>query len=63
MGGTLTPLTDADGETLVEHTHLVMSRARLAEAGRLLSGPDTGAGVGAGDEATEPDEQVLSAHG
>jgi cellulose synthase (UDP-forming) len=59
MGGTLTPLTDADGETLIEHTHLVMSRARLAEAGRLLSAPDTAAG----DDAADAEAQVLSAHG
>ena len=38
MGGTLTPLTEADGETLIEHCHVVSSRARLTGSGRLAPG-------------------------
>ena len=38
MGGTLTPSSEADGEALIDHCHLVTSRARLTEAGRLLPG-------------------------
>jgi cellulose synthase (UDP-forming) len=38
MGGTLTPMTEADGEALIEHCHVVSSRTRLAEAGRLVPG-------------------------
>jgi hypothetical protein len=38
MGGTLMPLTEADGEALIEHCHVVTSRARLTESGRLLPG-------------------------
>jgi cellulose synthase (UDP-forming) len=37
MGGTLTPVSESDGEALIEHCHVVSSRARLAESGRLLS--------------------------
>jgi cellulose synthase (UDP-forming) len=37
MGGTLTPLTAADGEALIEHCHVVSCRQRLTESGRLLS--------------------------
>jgi cellulose synthase (UDP-forming) len=36
MGGTLSPVTDWDGEMLIEHCHLVTSRERLIEWGRLL---------------------------
>jgi cellulose synthase (UDP-forming) len=40
MGGTLTPLSEADGVALIEHCHVVSSRARLTESGRLTpSGP------------------------
>jgi cellulose synthase (UDP-forming) len=49
MGGTLTPKTEADGEVLIDHCHLVTSRARLTEAGRLL--PVSGVG-GAPAEGT-----------
>ena len=44
MGGTLTPLTEADGEALIEHCHVVTSRNRLTETGRLVPSPtaDTG---------------------
>jgi cellulose synthase (UDP-forming) len=37
LGGELTPLTEADGEALIEHCHVVSSRTRLADTGRLLS--------------------------
>jgi cellulose synthase (UDP-forming) len=36
MGGTLSPVTEWDGEMLIEHCHLVTSRERLIEWGRLL---------------------------
>jgi cellulose synthase (UDP-forming) len=39
MGGSITPLTESDDEVLIEHCHLVMSRNRLAEAGRLQPVP------------------------
>jgi hypothetical protein len=35
MGGTLTPVRSIDGELLIEHCHVVTTRARLMEAGRL----------------------------
>ena len=35
MGGTLTPATEVDGERLIEHCHVVSSRARLLESGHL----------------------------
>jgi hypothetical protein len=38
MGGTLTPVTEADGDALIEHCHVVTSRARLTESGRLDPG-------------------------
>ncbi len=38
MGGTLVPLTEADGEALIEHCHVVSSRTRLTETGRLTPG-------------------------
>jgi cellulose synthase (UDP-forming) len=38
MGGTLTPLTEGDGEALIEHCHVVTSRTRLTESGRLTPG-------------------------
>ena len=44
MGGTLTPMTEADGEALIEHCHVVTARARLTDAGRLV--PSGGAGAG-----------------
>ncbi len=42
MGGTLTPLTEGDGEALIEHCHVVTSRTRLTESGRLTPGQPTG---------------------
>lgn len=36
MGGTLTPVTESDGAALIEHCHVVSSRNRLTEIGRLL---------------------------
>ncbi len=42
MGGTLTPLTEGDGEALIEHCHVVTSRARLTESGRLTPGQPAG---------------------
>jgi len=44
MGGTLTPMTEADGEALIEHCHVVTARARLTDAGRLA--PSAGVGTG-----------------
>ncbi len=38
MGGTLIPVTEADGDALIEHCHVVTSRARLTESGRLDPG-------------------------
>ncbi len=38
VGGTLVPDTPADGELLIEYCHLVSTRARLAESGRLRPG-------------------------
>ena len=35
IGGTLVPLTPLDGELLIEHCHVVSSRTRLTEVGRL----------------------------
>jgi hypothetical protein len=35
MGGTLSPLGQADLEALIEHCHVVSARARLTESGRL----------------------------
>ena len=35
MGGTLTPVREIDGELLIEHCHVVTTRARLLESGRL----------------------------
>ncbi len=35
LGGTLTPASETDGERLIEHCHVVSSRARLMEAGHL----------------------------
>ena len=37
LGGELTPVTEADGEALIEHCHVVSSRTRLADSGRLLT--------------------------
>jgi cellulose synthase (UDP-forming) len=45
MGGTLTPLTEADGEALIEHCHVVSSRNRLTESGRLVPAVTVVAGV------------------
>ena len=45
MGGTLTPLTESDGEILIEHCHVVSSRLRLTESGRLLPGPAVAPGA------------------
>jgi cellulose synthase (UDP-forming) len=60
MGGTLTPVTDADGEALIEHCHVVSTRARLLQSGRLLA--DDG---GRPHLSLVPDESglPLSAHG
>jgi cellulose synthase (UDP-forming) len=58
MGGTLTPLSDAAGEVLIEHCHLVTSRVRLTEAGRLLRGGVPGAppdGTGEAGPGMAPD--------
>ena len=38
IGGTLTPLTPVDAQVLIEHCHVVSSRTRLTEVGRLEPG-------------------------
>jgi hypothetical protein len=38
MGGTLAPASEVDGERLIEHCHVVSSRARLLESGHLSPG-------------------------
>ncbi len=38
IGGTLAPVTAADAEALIEHCHVVISRRRLTESGRLQRG-------------------------
>ncbi len=38
MGGTLTPVREIDGERLIEHCHVVTTRARLVESGRIVPG-------------------------
>jgi cellulose synthase (UDP-forming) len=53
MGGTLTPQTDADGEALIEHCHVVTARTRLTETGRLIPGP-------VGDAAHRPEAESTS---
>jgi len=60
MGGTLTPLTEADGEALIEHCHVVSTRSRLTEAGRLTPGPAVTPAVPTVGERPGP---PLSAHG
>jgi hypothetical protein len=59
MGGTITPASEADGEALVEHCHVVSSRTRLTESGRLSPSP-AGAGQTAPGERAAP---RLAAHG
>jgi hypothetical protein len=54
MGGTLTPVTDADGEALIEHCHVVSSRTRLAQSGRLLPGPPVDVGPVSAVDHLEP---------
>ncbi len=65
MGGTLTPLTESDGETLIEHCHVVSSRVRLTESGRLLPGPAVvpGAIVDPAPPAEAATEPRLTAQG
>jgi cellulose synthase (UDP-forming) len=60
MGGTLTPLTEGDGEALIEHCHVVSSRARLTEAGRLSPAAPADADQPAAEGRATPQ---LSAHG
>lgn len=59
MGGTLTPVTDDDGEALIEHCHVVSTRARLLRSGRLLADDERPTLSVVPDEARLP----LSAHG
>jgi cellulose synthase (UDP-forming) len=67
MGGTLVPMTETDGEVLIDHCHLVTSRHRLTEAGRLIPGaPDEQSGDredGAGTGPREDAVPLLSAQG
>ncbi len=60
MGGTLTPASDADGERLIEHCHVVSSRARLMESGQLFPGEPQRAVL---TSVPEPDAEPLSASG
>jgi cellulose synthase (UDP-forming) len=60
MGGTLVPCSDADGEALIEHCHVVSSRARLTDAGRLVPGGEDRIGH---DEVAEPQGPRASAGG
>jgi hypothetical protein len=53
MGGTLTAVTDEDAEVLIEHCHVVTSRTRLTESGRLAPPPPVGV----------PDRSVAAAVG
>ncbi len=67
MGGTITPVSEADGEALIEHCHVVSSRTRLTESGRLSPAPAE-AGQTAPAEAgqTAPGKRAtprLAAHG
>jgi hypothetical protein len=39
LGGTLEPRTSEDSHALIEHCHVVSSRARLTESGRLEPAP------------------------
>jgi cellulose synthase (UDP-forming) len=58
MGGTLTPVTEADGDALIEHCHLVTSRARLTESGRLDPGAPVGTRPRPAAEEIEPARQA-----
>jgi cellulose synthase (UDP-forming) len=60
MGGTITPVDEADGEALVEHCHVVSSRTRLTESGRLSPTPAVVAGQAAPGDRDTP---RLAAHG
>ncbi len=60
MGGTLTPCSPVDGEALVEHCHVVSSRLRLTQSGRLQPAP---AGVEAGHATDAVPGPRLTAHG
>jgi hypothetical protein len=63
MGGTLTPRTELDGEILIDHCHLVASRVRLLEAGRLIPG-DTGTpSAGDGSDRLDRPVPLISANG
>jgi cellulose synthase (UDP-forming) len=63
MGGTLTPKTELDGEQLIDHCHLVASRTRLTEAGRLLVGAPVGAPAGPDADQQDTEDGLLSASG
>jgi cellulose synthase (UDP-forming) len=68
MGGTLTPLTAADGEALIEHCHVVSSRLRLTESGRLSEAPGAPESAAAPEAAADrvadgPPDSQLSAYG
>ena len=66
MGGTLTPMSEFDGELLIDHCHLVASRHRLTEAGRLIpagAGVLTGDGSGSAETGRDGGVRALSAHG
>ena len=63
MGGTLTPLTELDGELLIDHCHLVATRVRLTEAGRLIPGETGTPSAGVGPGQSEGPIPLLSANG
>ena len=60
MGGTLTPVRELDGERLIEHCHVVTTRARLLESGHL-SREDAGRPILA--PVPVPVSEARAAHG
>jgi cellulose synthase (UDP-forming) len=58
MGGTLTPVSESDGRALIEHCHVVSSRNRLTESGRLVPAATA---LPRRDEVAEPVRPPLSA--
>jgi hypothetical protein len=53
IGGTLEPRTPEDGHALIEHCHVVSSRARLTESGRIEATTTAAqASVGSGERGS-----------
>ncbi len=63
MGGTLTPVSEKDGERLIEHCHLVTSRARLVASGHLRSDGSVAPPSRSTEAASAPMEESQSASG